>query len=514
MKGLMKGRVKGRTSKMGQMEKGGMLRGLTIAVLLLLGGAARADDFPRPAVLEPAVQFWTRVYTEVSTDQGYIHDAENLGVVYETLDLPEPASHATRQRAIRLARQRVATALTALGKGKRSGLSAIEAQVLAAWPKGTSNATLLRAANDVRFQLGQSDRFREGLVRSGQWKPYIRQVLADQGLPPELDVLPHVESSFNPRAWSRVAAAGMWQFMPATAREYMRVDHVVDQRMDPFTATEAAARLLKRNYAVTGTWPLALTSYNHGTGGVMRAARQVGSKDIGAIVRNYRGRAFGFASRNFYASFLAALEVDRNAGRHFGDLAIDTPTDYDVVPLSDYLPVRALVESMAINLEDIRRHNPALRDPVWSGDKHIPRGYALRIPRATLQRPLAEYIAAIPPGQRYGRQQPDLTHTIAPGESLWVIARRYDTSVRQLKSLNGLRGNTIRAGKTLVLPGSVAPEAAPKVYVIREGDSLWSIAQRFNISWKQLMALNGISEQQYLQPGQQLKIAVSGGGQS
>lgn len=502
-----------------------MIKGLTIGALLLLSAAARAGDFPRPAVLEPAVQFWTRVYTDVSTDQGYLHDAWNLGVVYETVDLPSSSSRAARQQVVKEARQRVAAALRALGRGKRSGLSVTESGVLAAWPEGTANATLRNAANQVRFQLGQSDRFREGLVRSGQWKPYIRRVLANEGLPPELEVLPHVESSFNPRAWSRVAAAGMWQFMPATAREYMRVDHVVDQRMDPFTASEGAARLLKRNHAVTGTWPLALTSYNHGTGGVMRAARQVGSTDIGAIVRNYRGPAFGFASRNFYASFLAALDVDRNAERYFGELSLEAPTDYDVVPLPEYLPVPALAASLAVEPELIRRHNPALLDPVWSGDKHIPRGYALRIPRASLQRPLAEYIAALPASQRFDQQQPDLTHSIAQGESLWVIARRYDTSVQKLKSLNGLRGNNIRAGKTLILPGNAVAEpplartetrvasATPEIYVIRKGDSLWRIARRFKVSQEQLVAWNNISEKQYLQPGQRLKVAVSEGGQ-
>ena len=146
--------------------------------------------------------------------------------------------------------------------------------------RGNPAATFAAAADNVRFQLGQSDRFREGLVRSGQWKPHIRSVLAEYNLPVELEVLPHVESSFNPSAWSKVAAAGMWQFMPVTARDFMRVDHVVDERMDPFIATEGAARLLKRNYGLTGTWPLALTSYNHGTGGMIRAAKQVGTRTL------------------------------------------------------------------------------------------------------------------------------------------------------------------------------------------------------------------------------------------
>jgi len=504
-----------------------MIRGLLFAALLMLSTVAGAGNFPRPASLEPAVQFWTRIYTEVSTDQGFIHDSDHLGVVYQTVDLPPHASNATRERIVKQHKAAVAEALTAVGTGKRDGLSTIEAEVLAAWPAGTSGASLKRAAQNIRFQLGQSDRFRDGLVRSRRWTPFIREVLAAQGLPAELEVLPHVESSFNPDAWSRVAAAGMWQFMPYTARQYMRVDHVVDQRMDPFTATEGAARLLKRNYAITGTWPLALTSYNHGTGGVLRAARAVGTKDIGVIVNNYEGRAFGFASRNFYTSFLAALEVDRNAERYFGKLSLDTPVDYDEVQLADFFPAQALAKGTGVSLDEIRQHNPALREMIWNGEKYVPRGYTLRIPRDRLQRPLDEHIAAIPASLRFDYQQPDLTHKIAPGESLWVIARRYGTSVSKLKSLNSLRGNNIRAGKTLILPGNVLPEpplarpgtrvaanADPGIYVIRKGDSLWSIARRFNISQQQLVVWNDISEKKYLQPGQQLKIAAVDGGQS
>ncbi len=499
-----------------------MSRGLLIAVLLALSAGALADNFPRPAALQPAVDFWTRIYTEVSTDQGFIHDSNRLDVIYETLNLPPYASNAKREHLVNQAKERIAEALTTVGRGKRDDLSPVEARVLAAWPTGTSGPTLLQAARDVRFQLGQSDRFRAGLVRSRRWTPFIREVLNAQGLPPELEVLPHVESSFNPDAWSRVAAAGMWQFMPYTARHYMRVDHVVDQRMDPFTATEGAVRLLKRNYAITGTWPLALTSYNHGTSGVLRAARAVGSKDIGVIVSNYSGPAFGFASRNFYASFLAVLDVDRNAERYFGKLRLDTPVDYDEAVLADFVPAQALADATGVDLKQIRQHNPALREMIWSGEKYVPRGYTLRIPRDQLQMPLDTHIAAVPASLRFDHQQPDLTHKIAPGESLWVIARRYGTSVARLKSLNGLRSNNIRAGKTLILPGNVMPEPplagtttrvastaspGPGIYVIRKGDSLWSIARRFKVSQQQLLAWNDISEQQYLQPGQQLMIS-------
>ncbi len=495
-----------------------MNRGLLLIALLLISLGARAEDFPRPAAIEPAVQFWTRVYTEVTTDQGYIHDARHLGVVYETLDLPPPAYYRDRQKVEKQAKARVVSALNALAQGKREGLSADEARVLAAWPEGTSSSTFRAATQDVRFQLGQSDRFKAGLARSGQWKPFIRQVLATEGLPAELDVLPHVESSFNPAAWSRVAAAGMWQFMPGTARQFMRVDHVVDQRMDPFTATEGAARLLKRNYATTGTWPLALTGYNHGAGGMVKAAKVTGTTDIATIITSYKGRAFGFASRNFYPSFLAALTVDRNAEHYFPGLRLDAPVDYDLLTLNEYIPASALARSTGLGMEELQRHNPALREPIWNGDKHIPAGYTLRLPRAELQHPLAQYVAGLPGDMRYSQQKPDLTHRIANGDSLWLIARRYDTSVAKLKSLNGLRGDNIRVGKTLILPGNAVAEpaiasldaslAADPVYSVRKGDSLWSIARRFQVSQQQLAAWNGISEKHYLQPGQKLRVAA------
>ena len=480
---------------------------------------AGATNFPRPEVLEPAVGFWTKVYTQVTTNQGYIHDAVDMSVVYETLELPEYASNTQRGSLVTNAKFQYVKALTALGKGKRSNLTDIEARALAAWPDKTSSKTFQAAAHNVRFQLGQSNRFKEGLVRSGQWKPYIRSVLAANELPLELEVLPHVESSFNPSAYSKVAAAGMWQFMPRTARDFMRVDHVVDERMDPFTATEGAAKLLKRNFGLTGTWPLALTSYNHGTGGVLRAAKQVGSSDIGAIVQSYRGPAFGFASRNFYASFLAAMEVDQNAERYFGPIDMQAPTRYDAVVVSDYIPAKVLSELSGIGVENLRQHNPALRDTVWTGEKHIPRGYTIRIPADNLNQPLAALLAAVPTTFRYSFQQPDLEHRIVPGDSLSTIARRYGTSVSKLMALNGMRSTNIRAGKTLILPGTVstAPEVAAStsrasqagVYVIQRGDSLWSIARRFKVSQQELVAWNGISSKGYIQPGQKLRVTSS-----
>src|SRR5690606_13522191 len=314
---------------------------VSFALLLCLaaatGWAQGSELFPRPVAIEPAVRFWTRVYTEIGTSQGFVHDTEHLDVVYETIDVPEGMSPRARRQRIESTQERYRTILTKLGNGRRENLSAEERRVLALWPDDVSNAQLRRAADNLRFQLGQANRFRAGLARSGAWKPYILDTLRERGLPLELAALPHVESSFDPTAYSKVGAAGMWQFTRSTGVRYMRIDHIVDERRDPFFSTDAAARLLADNYAVLQTWPLALTAYNHGQGGMRRAVEQLKTRDIGTIVDKYQSRSFGFASRNFYAAFLAALDVDRNPEKYFPNLRVNPPSDTVVVPMQDYI---------------------------------------------------------------------------------------------------------------------------------------------------------------------------------
>src|SRR5439155_792023 len=109
--------------------------------------------------------------------------------------------------------------------------------------------------------------------------------------------LPHLESSFDLRAYSKAGAAGIWQFIPATGRRFMRVDALVDERRDPFASTRAAALYLREVHRLLNSWPLAITAYNHGPQGMARAVRQVGTTDIASIIRQYDGMAFGFAPR-------------------------------------------------------------------------------------------------------------------------------------------------------------------------------------------------------------------------
>ncbi len=487
-----------------------------IGILLVASGARASELLPTPVDLEPNVHFWTRIYSEVDGGGGLIHDSRHLDVVYQHLRFSRGSSSRSRQRQVERAKDRVRAALRVLGQGRRSGLSQEQAQVLASWPPGVSNATLREAAGRVRFQLGQADKFQAGITRSGRWRAYIEHELGREGVPVELAALPHVESSYNPKAYSRVGAAGLWQFTRSTGRRYLRIDHVVDQRMDPYHATRAAALLLRDNHRRLGSWPLAITAYNHGVGGMARAVRKVGSKDMGLISRKYRSRTFGFASRNFYAEFLAALYVDRHAEQLFGPLPLDPPVEYVVVELEHYYPTASLARALGLGRAVLEEHNPALRPSVWSGAKYAPAGFELRVPRERATRPLELALAEVPAGERFSKQHRDKYYTVRRGDTLSSIAQRNDVRISEIVSLNNLRSrHRIRVGQVLILPddarggGVVVARADPPangLYRVRRGDSLWVIARRFGVSEAQLARENGLRNRNVLQVGQTLRL--------
>src|SRR5580658_5824534 len=205
--------------------------GLLLAVVFM-SAAARAetpDPFVRPPDLEKDVRFWIRVYTEVTTDQGLLHDDWNLKLVYEVLRFDPDSSPAQRERRVAEAKTRYSVLLRRFAAGDTSDLTAHERRILHAFGEKATPRDYLDAIDRIRFQLGQADRFHEGLIRAAAWETHIARVLKQHGVPEEIAALPHVESSFNPFAYSKVGAAGLWQFMPSTAKRFMRVDDIVDE---------------------------------------------------------------------------------------------------------------------------------------------------------------------------------------------------------------------------------------------------------------------------------------------
>jgi membrane-bound lytic murein transglycosylase D len=423
--------------------------------------AAAPAPLDRPAALEPDVTFWRRVYTEITTKEGFVHDDQRLDIVYETVRLSSAGDRAHRASAVD-ADGRYVRALRAVAGGKRTGLSKAEQRVVELWGPNLDKATLLAASKRVRFQLGQADRFREGLIRSGAWADYVRKTITDAGLPGEIAALPHVESSFNPAARSKVGAAGMWQFMDSTGRRFMRIDNVTDERLDPYKSTRAAALLMRQNYEVTKAWPLAITAYNHGASGMRRASAQLGTRDIATVVRKYKSRTFGFASRNFYVALLAAVDVDSDPDKYFGPLQRHPPDPSRVMSLPSYISASTLAESLGLDEDTLARLNPSLKPVVWNGTKRIPQGFQLRIP-ASAGDP-GVLLAGLPANAWYSTQTADLFHVVQRGETLSSIAPRYGARVSDLVAINGLsRRALIRTGQKLILPAGAANAVEPVV---------------------------------------------------
>ncbi|MDH3685471.1 MAG: LysM peptidoglycan-binding domain-containing protein [Myxococcales bacterium] len=473
-----------------------------------------------PASLVPRVDFWTRVYTEVGTDGGLIHDTENLGIVYEVVRAPSQRALSSRYKK---AKTKYRAILRKLALGRNSSLSNEERRVLALFPKDVSKKTLAASADRVRFQLGQANKFRDGVQRMGRWEGFIRKTLRERGVPEDLVALPHVESSYNPKAYSHAGASGLWQFMPGTARSFMRINHVMDERRDPFIASVGAARLLRANYERTGTWPLAISAYNHGAAGMSRAIRQVGTRDIGRIVAKYRSRSFGFASKNFYSEFLAARKINKNPEKYFGPIRKDAPENPEIVNLDHYYSVATLSRHLEIPVATLKERNPALLSPVWAGQKRVPLHYGLRLPRRPDKPTGKVMLANVPRGERYAEQVVDKRYRVRRGDSLSKIARRFRVRESELVSLNGLRSrHKIRIGQVLEIPvkGGGATAAAPSqaarrvpepvpsdgVYRVRKGDTFGKIAARFGVTQADLQAKNKIRNRNRIRPGQVLQI--------
>ncbi len=514
------------------------IRGAAIALLLLVTQAAlAAGPIPRPEGLKDDVNFWIRVYTEVTTNEGFLHDERNLAVIYDTVKFSSGSSSRERQHLVDERRDKHIAALRRIiaalpTEAGREALSDEDKKLLALWGPNPSVTILKEATQRVRFQLGQSDRFREGLIRSSSWETHIAETFANQGLPPELAVLPHVESSFNAAAYSKVGAAGLWQFMRSTGRRYMRVDDAVDERLDPYRSTEAAAQLLAYNYRVLGSWPLALTAYNHGAAGMRRAKESVGTDDFVKINRTYNSRTFGFASRNFYPSFLAALTIDENPEKYFGQLQRRPEQKFHEVTMPAYVRLATLERALGVDREQLRVLNPAWRPTIFNGTRFVPKGYRLRLPADANEKWTADLLMArLPSNELYAGQVTQRAHRVRKGETLAAIAQRYGMSASRLAEINGIStGATLRTGRHLNLPeqlprllsaGAAAPStpttASPEnataatappedFYVVRRGDSLQAIALRVRVPEAQLLRMNSLKDPDRLYEGQRLRI--------
>jgi peptidoglycan lytic transglycosylase D len=372
--------------------------------------AGTEDHFPLLSGLESAVEFWKKIFTEYSISQLVFFDPLDMSRIYDVLDVGEESR---TSEYINGERERIA---------------------------GAHGVDLER----VRAQRGIKERTAAGLKRSGRHIAQMQQIFRERGLPIELTYLPIVESSYDITARSSVGALGMWQFMRATGRQYMRVDRFIDERRDPIESTRAAASFLRESYETLGNWPLAITAYNYGPGGMSRAVAAIESDNLVDLIRNHSHPYWGFAPKNFYAEFLAAVEVGKNVNQYFPELQLEAPLAIQEIELKNSVSLITLAKNTGLTQDQLLGWNPALS----AQTRLVPAGYRVKVPVDSKMQPIIEV------AQTQAKEQPQVVrHQVKRGETLFQIARRYGASVDRILKVNGIgKSHRLQAGTTLLIP--------------------------------------------------------------
>lgn len=352
------------------------------------------DTFSVPKGLEVPYKFWLDIYTKYTTDQGVLHDAEHMEIVYEVLDFTSITRRGDiniyqkehlKLNMVKFAKKRVEIMLKKFSRLRDPSL--LNPEELKFWKQfesleGKSKFILATKKNRLRFQLGQKDRIVQGIYFSGRYIEDFEKTFREMNIPIEMTRLVYVESSFNVLARSKVGASGLWQLMPGTARPYMMINEAIDKRNHPQEAAKVAAKLLKFNYKLLQSWPLAVTGWNHGPNGILRLTKKYKTREIGDLVANVNSkRSFGFASQNFYASFLAVLEAEKNAPKYFGALNWSQPLDtFDFKLPKDvaYKEIKSWFDD-----DDLKTQifNPHINKPARLNRVKIPKGAIISIPK-------------------------------------------------------------------------------------------------------------------------------------
>ena len=344
-----------------------------------------------PSGLTTEVKFWKNIYARYSTHQIVMHDALFLDIIYNVLDISDIAQNEAltpreKQKALDEAleeeRDRIKMMLEKIQNQQTASQGTDEEwKIRKAFQKIDDPLKFRSAIDRVRGQKGLKDQFEVGLCRSGRFLGEIERLFEEAGLPKEITRLVFVESMFQMDAHSSAGARGIWQIMKGTAHHYsLRVNNVVDERLDPIRSTSAAIRLLKDNYEMLGTWPLAINAYNAGRGRLKGAVNLLGTQDISTIIKKFEHPSYGFASRNFFPSFLAASQIIDEVTQHFNALHYDQPIAFDELQLEVSLSLPEVARASGISILQLEELNPMLQKAAFTGTEKIPLGTTIRIP--------------------------------------------------------------------------------------------------------------------------------------
>ena len=358
------------------------------------------------------------------------------------------------------------------------------------------------AASIHFFQTRGRTTYSTWMRRSGRFRELILDILRREKVPEDLLFIAMVESGFNPRAYSRARAVGLWQFMAHTGRlQGLRRSHWVDERRDPVKSTRAAARHLKGLYQDFKDWRLAIAAYNSGHGRVSRAIAKAASQDFWKL-------DLPRETENYVPLFMAATIISKDPALFgFEEITLDPPFRFDAVTLPDSLPyidLKAAAKSIGISYATLRELNPELRQRITPPQGNRSR-YRLRLPEGKGKIFLQRY-ASLPQADRPALYK----YEVQPRDNLSTIARAFDVRGRLIVEANSIKDpNRIYPGQILYIPATagmgVLPAHQKQIHTVRPGESLSHIAGQYGVRLRNLMQWNDISST-LIRPGDRLVV--------
>jgi membrane-bound lytic murein transglycosylase D len=417
-----------------------------------------------------------------------------------------------------------------------------------------------------RFTRGEEKTFFiESYKRSGRYRPFIKAALIEAGLPAELSWLPLIESGFKVNAFSRARALGLWQFIPSTGYKFgLKRNKYIDERLDPEKSTRAAIAYLKELHQIFGDWTTVMAAYNCGEGRVLRVIRHQNINYLDNFWDLYE--RLPFETARYVPRFLATLHIINNLEQYgLDDIALDPPVEYETVAVSKQIHLKNVAPAIGVSLEVLKGLNPELRYKLLPPDT-----YALKVPANKGEQLLAKineipvssppkptfvyhrvrrgetlstiarryrtsvrkimrannlrrsnYIVAgrllkipqrgyeyRPPKRKKLKPKHGPTHTVARGDSLWIIANHYGTTTQKIQQLNNLSSAELYIGQILILPQGASGQEniGLKTYRVEHGDSPFEIAARHNMSLDRLLRMNNLTTRSTIYPGQKLVV--------
>ncbi len=351
------------------------------------------EDFHMPPDVSRKVDFWEKIFFKYPASSVLIHDIEHAEVIIDIIDFVALARQkkvkeinwGAKDKITQTYVERYSLALERFKKYQRTALKfgPIEERIWNVYSRTPQTlAELYDGKVRIRAQAGLADQFIRAANRAQFYLPYMEKIFQNYGVPPVITRLPFVESMFDLSARSKQGAVGIWQFMQLTAKKYLRVTHLIDERRSPFKATRAAAKYLKNSFEQLGSWPITVTSYNYGVNGMMKAINTLNTRNLDFIISNYKAPAFQYASKNFYAEFVAAVLVYNRLAERGLISSPDKNTEIKSFILNRQLSLGELIKASGIKEDVFKRYNPCLKEIAFTHFRHekLPIPYEIFLP--------------------------------------------------------------------------------------------------------------------------------------